>query len=641
MSKLAFVLIVLLTCPVMTFVHEVRSIGLSAPIFIKADGSIDPPTAPISTLDNITYALTGNITDSIYVERTNITIDGSGFVLLGSYGLTSINVADVTNVTIRNMDISGFSIGINFDRADYNAVSNSNVSNCFYGIQFSNSSNTFLMNNSIKDCMCGIWVQHSPNNKIIGNKIVKTFSMGWGGIEFSYSPNNTVSGNTLTNTSIFVEGKTLDDFMQSIDSSNIIDGKNAYYITSQNGLQVSPLTHPLVCILGLINSTRVTIEGFASSNVQIQIAYTNDSSITNCTSMGGVQLIASSHNDITNNTLTSSISLSASSNNQITSVTAYSISLSDNSCYNTIEDSNVTNIDIDNSSSQNFVAQNNIRGGWGIGIDVDSEYNNIFGNKITLEKEWSTIGVSLAPNNTATENSIVDCQVGIATEDFTSIVRNSITECIIGVVSIEKREDGGYTFPAQCNGVVLFGNNITHCLSGVRLDGLLNCTIVGNNIESNNDGIDALGARYFGNNVIYHNNFLNNTNQVFIEIPELQLSPNIWDNDYPSGGNFWSNYTGVDLESGFYQNETSSDGIGDIPHTIDANNKDNYPLMGTFSDFNATSELHVQTICNSTIFDLLFNDTAIIFDVSGENGTTGFCRICIPTALMNGICSVC
>jgi hypothetical protein len=23
------------------------------------------------------------------------------------------------------------------------------------------------------------------------------------------------------------------------------------------------------------------------------------------------------------------------------------------------------------------------------------------------------------------------------------------------------------------------------------------------------------------------------------------------------------------------------------------------------------------------------------FDVSGENGTTGFCRICIPTALMN------
>ena len=57
--------------------------------------------------------------------------------------------------------------------------------------------------------------------------------------------------------------------------------------------------------------------------------------------------------------------------------------------------------------------------------------------------------------------------------------------------------------------------------------------------------------------------------------------------------------------------------------------------MGMFSEFNATSEHHVQTICNSTIFNFQFHDTAIRFEVSGENGTTGFCRICIPTALMN------
>jgi hypothetical protein len=110
---------------------------------------------------------------------------------------------------------------------------------------------------------------------------------------------------------------------------------------------------------------------------------------------------------------------------------------------------------------------------------------------------------------------------------------------------------------------------------------------------------------------------------------------NIWDNGYPSGGNYWSNYTGVDMKSGFYQNETGNDGIGDMPHTIDANNTDRYPLMGMFSDFNATSEYHVQIICNSTVSDFQFNGTAISFHVIGENGTTGFCRICIPTALMN------
>jgi hypothetical protein len=38
---------------------------------------------------------------------------------------------------------------------------------------------------------------------------------------------------------------------------------------------------------------------------------------------------------------------------------------------------------------------------------------------------------------------------------------------------------------------------------------------------------------------------------------------------------------------------------------------------------------------NSTLSDFQFNGTAICFNVIGENGTIGFCRICIPTALMN------
>jgi len=57
--------------------------------------------------------------------------------------------------------------------------------------------------------------------------------------------------------------------------------------------------------------------------------------------------------------------------------------------------------------------------------------------------------------------------------------------------------------------------------------------------------------------------------------------------------------------------------------------------MGMFSDFQATSENHVQTISNSTVSDFQFNGTATSFNVSGENGTIGFCRIFIPTALMN------
>jgi hypothetical protein len=81
--------------------------------------------------------------------------------------------------------------------------------------------------------------------------------------------------------------------------------------------------------------------------------------------------------------------------------------------------------------------------------------------------------------------------------------------------------------------------------------------------------------------------------------------------------------------------DANHDGIGDSNYTIDADNNDRYPLMGMFTEFNATSEQHVQTICNSTISDFHFNGTAISFNVSGQSGTTGFCRICIPRALMS------
>jgi nitrous oxidase accessory protein NosD len=59
--------------------------------------------------------------------------------------------------------------------------------------------------------------------------------------------------------------------------------------------------------------------------------------------------------------------------------------------------------------------------------------------------------------------------------------------------------------------------------------------------------------------------------------------PNTWDDGYPSGGNYWSNYTGIDEYSGPSQNETGSDGIGDTPYVIDENNTDRYPLMAPFS----------------------------------------------------------
>jgi len=98
-----------------------------------------------------------------------------------------------------------------------------------------------------------------------------------------------------------------------------------------------------------------------------------------------------------------------------------------------------------------------------------------------------------------------------------------------------------------------------------------NTVIVGNTISVGN----ATGVALFPSSgvEVFHNNFMNNMIQAFD-----QSGLNTWDNGYPSGGNFWSDYTAVDNCSGPQQNICPSpDGIGDTPYVFNYN-QDNYPL---------------------------------------------------------------
>lgn len=57
---------------------QVRQVYAQDTVYIRADGRIEPVTAPISTLDNVTYTVTGNINESIVIERSDIIFDGAG-----------------------------------------------------------------------------------------------------------------------------------------------------------------------------------------------------------------------------------------------------------------------------------------------------------------------------------------------------------------------------------------------------------------------------------------------------------------------------------------------------------------------------------------------------------------------------------
>jgi parallel beta-helix repeat protein len=215
---------------------------------------------------------------------------------------------------------------------------------------------------------------------------------------------------------------------------------------------------------------------------------------------------------------------------------------------------------------------------------------------------------------------------------------------MFGILLNDSLEDtvSGNNVTANDNGVQLFNssvntvseNNIANNTYGIYLEfSSNNNTISGNSVTTNSyDGIYLTSS---SNNIIFHNNFINNTSQAYV-----YNSTNTWDNDYPSGGNYWSDYKGIDLYSGPHQNVTGSDGIGDTPYVIDANNTDDYPLMGGFSTFSVAAGVDVQVVSNYTVSDFQFNGTAIMFNVSGANGTTGFCNVCIPTSLLNGTLTV-
>ncbi|MCK4949581.1 MAG: hypothetical protein KAS60_05815, partial [Thermoplasmata archaeon] len=77
---------------------------------------------------------------------------------------------------------------------------------------------------------------------------------------------------------------------------------------------------------------------------------------------------------------------------------------------------------------------------------------------------------------------------------------------------------------------------------------------------------------YSNNNIIFHNNFIDNTDHLY-----NYQSTNTWDNG-DGEGNYWSDYTGLDDGSG---GRTAGDGVGDtdLPHQ----GVDWFPLMSPWS----------------------------------------------------------
>jgi len=175
-------------------------------IYIRADGSIDPPTAPISSVDNATYTFTDNIvghvpeySSAIVVEKDDTVVDGAGYTLQGGGTQFSngIYLAGRSNVTIKDMTLMAFHCSIPLHTSSNNTISGNNItsnppSTCIY---LSSSSYNTITNNTMTKGSYGIVLWYSSNNALVNNNIVYN---GYG-IDLYDSSNNAIASNDIAN----------------------------------------------------------------------------------------------------------------------------------------------------------------------------------------------------------------------------------------------------------------------------------------------------------------------------------------------------------------------------------------------------------------------------------------------------------
>jgi parallel beta-helix repeat protein len=239
------------------------------------------------------------------------------------------------------------------------------------------------------------------------------------------------------------------------------------------------------------------------------------------------------------------------------------------SSYNTI-DRNVVSANDDDGillalSYHNTISQNFIGDNFGIGIIVGgSSYNDISRNTI----RYNQAGILIAESNynTVSRNFIADnIDNGIYVNlesSYNDIIRNTI-----------RLNQAGIFIRAESN-----HNNI-----------------IRNNIEYNNDGIRFNSSNY---NMIYHNNFIINTRQVYDyswDHPEFPPSINTWDDGYPSGGNYWSDYT-ERYPDALESLELDAYGIWDTPYEIYEDNTDHYPLIHIYLAGDVNHDMRVNLL---------------------------------------------
>jgi parallel beta-helix repeat protein len=584
-----------------------------------------------------------NKTVSLIGENPESTIiDGSGANETFA-PVVSIFGEQATNVRICNFTLRGSAIA--------------------WGVDIGFKANAWIENNIVTSNSGGILLDFSDNNTIVNNTISGN---KYEGLALMDSHGNTVKNNTMS-ANQYNFGIISSSFDSDIDTSNLVNGKPVYYLRNQTNLDINPNTLPNIGYLALIDCTNVTVQDLTLQNNLngLLLADTTNSVVKNNTfnaNSNGLEITDSANNDIEANNVTNNywyaVTLSNSPNNRFRSNglinNRYGLKVSGESLSDFTQDIDTSNT-ADGKHIQYLINRTDLT--VNPSTFNDTAYLALVNcQNITaqdLELKNSELLVAFTHNSSIIENTLTNTSMSLTYCSSIRLTRNRITD---GETGISLR---------QCENITVAWNTALESQDwGLLLKTSSNNTIFGNDIRNNGAGINLIDSEYnkvFENNItdnkdygllisdsshnlFYHNNLINQIPYQAISFTSngQPFSDNDFDNGYPSGGNYWSNYNGTDLYSGQRQNETGSDGVGDTRYTS-FNVGDRYPLMEPIESFEVITQKKitddVEVMSNSTISSFELNSTTktIRFNATGQEDTTGFSRITIPNTVIQDL----
>ena len=483
----------------------------------------------------------------------------------------------VTNTTayfvIRNVyvhsgqlsDLGGHGIGL--DDVSNARIENSVIQDDKSGIVIATSyrgsySNVAVVGNAIYNGGIGVIV-YSPasiSNVTISNNTVS--GGGSLGISLESVTKATVSGNVLGFSGIYVSGSSSQLESYTITPDNFVNGRPVIFRKGCEGLTFSGSSYGEL-VLASCRNVHVVGVNMTNSVLAIEFAQVDGGSIMDSYMLNTTQGMS----------IVNSANIVVSGNNLSSSAQAYG------------------NM-IDVTSSSTISVRNNTVSGGGIRL-LNTNSSTVYGNTLS-----GNFGLQVSGSNIRIANNYLSDGGGIGLGNGYYTARNiNITG---NVVSGSRITIGGYSLFFVGNGILVscdcypvYGaldnitisrNNLSYGNIGIHLVGATNVTVTSNNISYNDKGgVTIETCSNPGCNLppktsirVYHNNFIGNGG-------DQGSGYATWDNGYPSGGNHWSDYTGVDNCSGFYQNICPSpDGIGDTVRGVAGITADDYPLMNPY-----------------------------------------------------------